>query len=96
MIKIITGTAINPKTNTREPFAGNDGYIDGFNVLKEIKFSGIVAGKNHKFICYENGMWHRDNNLPAVESANGYKGYYVNGNLHRDNGLPTIEYADGG
>jgi hypothetical protein len=39
---------------------------------------------------------HRDNDLPAIESANGDKEWYVNGKLHRGNDLPAIELAYGG
>ena len=34
---------------------------------------------------------HRDNDLPAVECANGDKWYYKNGMLHRDNDFPAID-----
>ena len=44
---------------------------------------------------YKNGKFHRDNDLPAIEYANGGKIYYKNGKLHRDNGLPAIEYSNG-
>jgi len=38
---------------------------------------------------------HRDNDLPAIEWANGSKAWYVNGQRHRDNNLPAIEWASG-
>jgi hypothetical protein len=41
------------------------------------------------------GELHRDNDLPAVENANGSKSWYVNGELHRLGGLPAVEYANG-
>lgn len=44
---------------------------------------------------YLHGKRHRDNDLPAVENANGDKAWYVDGRRHRDNGLPAIERADG-
>ena len=40
---------------------------------------------------YKDGVLHRDNDLPAIEFANGNKEWYQNGNLHRDNDLPAIE-----
>ena len=43
----------------------------------------------------ENGDLHRDGDLPAMESVNGDKHWYVNGKLHRDGGLPAIVWADG-
>jgi hypothetical protein len=42
-----------------------------------------------------NGDKHRDNDLPAIEYANGNKSWYVNGLRHRDRDLPAIEYANG-
>ena len=42
-----------------------------------------------------NGKLHRENDLPAVEWANGGKEWRVNGKLHRENGSPAIECADG-
>jgi hypothetical protein len=39
---------------------------------------------------YKNGKIHRDNDLPAIISQNGYKGWYKNGQLHRDNDLPAV------
>jgi hypothetical protein len=42
-----------------------------------------------------NGKLHRDNDLPAIENANGDKEWYVNEKLHRENNLPAIENADG-
>jgi hypothetical protein len=45
--------------------------------------------------CSINGKLHRNNDLPAVEFADGTKKWYVNGKLHRDNDLPAVEFADG-
>jgi len=42
------------------------------------------------------GRLHRGHGLPAVESPNGEKEWWVNGKLHRDGGLPAIERANGG
>ena len=36
---------------------------------------------------------HREDG-PAIESAGGYKAWYVNGKRHREDG-PAIEYASG-
>ena len=40
------------------------------------------------------GELHRDNDLPAIEFANGTKVWYLNDKLHRSDG-PAIERADG-
>jgi hypothetical protein len=42
-----------------------------------------------------NGKLHRNNDLPAIEYANGDKEWYINGKLSRNNDLPAIEYANG-
>ena len=47
------------------------------------------------FYYNEKDQLHRDNGLPAVEYADGYKEWRVNGKLHREGGLPAVEYADG-
>ena len=39
-------------------------------------------------------LLHRENDLPAIEYANGNKYWLLNGQYHRDNG-PAVEYADG-
>jgi hypothetical protein len=44
---------------------------------------------------YVNGKRYRDDDLPAIEHANGTKEWYVNGKPHRDNDLPALEYANG-
>jgi hypothetical protein len=43
----------------------------------------------------ENGMLHRNNDLPTIECATGDKEWYINGKRHRLGGLPAIEYANG-
>jgi hypothetical protein len=52
--------------------------------------NGVING-----IHFKDGKAHRDDDLPAIEYANGSKAWYTNGNLHRDNGLPAIEYTNG-
>jgi hypothetical protein len=42
-----------------------------------------------------NGQLHRDNDLPAIEKANGDKFWYVNGKRHRGNDLPAVEKVNG-
>ena len=44
---------------------------------------------------YKNSLYHRDDDLPAIEYKNGTKEWYQNGNCHRDNYLPAVEYKNG-
>ena len=39
---------------------------------------------------------HRDNDLPAIDRANGDREWFVNGRHHRDRGLPAVMRANGG
>ena len=41
------------------------------------------------------GSFHRDGGLPAVESLNGTKEWWVNGKKHREDDLPAVEYYNG-
>jgi antitoxin component YwqK of YwqJK toxin-antitoxin module len=43
---------------------------------------------------YLNGKRHRENDLPAIEFANGYKAWYINGKRHRETGA-AIEDSNG-
>ena len=55
--------------------------------------SAIISsnGDNNWF---KDGCFHRDNDLPAIEYANGRKVWYQNDKKHRDNG-PAIVHANG-
>jgi hypothetical protein len=51
---------------------------------------------------YGNQRWynadrelHRDNDLPAIEYADGGKEWWVNGMMHRGEDLPAAEYENG-
>jgi len=44
---------------------------------------------------YQNGKWHRDNDLPAIIYADGSQVWYQNGEIHRDNDQPAIILANG-
>ncbi len=44
---------------------------------------------------YQNGVVHRDNDLPAIIDKYGNKQWYQNGEHHRDHDKPAIEYANG-
>ena len=61
---------------------------------KSTKINIIIEFSNDKY-WYKNGVFHRDNDLPAIEYADGYKAWYKNGERHRGNDLPAIEYSNG-
>ena len=54
----------------------------------------IYANGTQKFYN-EKGQIHRDNDLPAIIRADGYKAWYQNGKLHRDNDKPAVIGAAG-
>ncbi len=41
------------------------------------------------------GIYHRNDDLPAIIRANGTQEWHQYGKIHRDNDLPAIIYADG-
>ena len=55
-----------------------------------------VDENGNTFWYNQQGKFHREGGLPAIEYADGDKFWYVNGQLHREGGLHTIEFADGG
>jgi len=58
----------------------------------EYKFEKYTSGNKY---WYKNGLYHRDNNKPAMVYNNGSMFWYKNGKLHRENDLPAIIYSDG-
>ena len=61
---------------------------DGWDALIE---QGITANISREVIWWcKNGQLHRDGDLPAVETSEGYKSWYKNGQLYRtDQGVFT-------
>ena len=55
----------------------------------EIDEFGTKVWKNSE------GQWHRDNDLPAIITLNGYHAWYKNDYHHRDNDLPAVMSSDG-
>lgn len=48
--------------------------------------------KNNVSMWHKNGVYHRDNDLPAMIDHSKQKSFwYINGQLHRENDLPAIE-----
>ena len=43
----------------------------------------IIDANGNKFWRNESGQLHRDNNLPAIEQANGTNSWWINGNLQQ-------------
>lgn len=46
-------------------------------------------------ICHKNGLWHRDDDKPAVIDSNGNLKWYQRHLLHRDGDKPAVIFADG-
>lgn len=44
---------------------------------------------------YDNGILHRNNDLPAISKTNLWKKWYKNGMVHRENDKPAIIYDSG-
>lgn len=72
------------------------------NILCEIQVLDTVFLNNQLEIPFQfarlyqkNMNIHRDNDLPAVEYADGSKEWLVNGVNHRNNDLPAVESACG-
>ena len=67
------------------------------NNKKEIIEESIckVDQYGNKFWYNSKGELHRENDLPAIELANGDKFWYLNDNRHRDNDKPAIECING-
>ena len=65
--------------------------------LKNIKLKLLETYENKygNQYWYKNGLRHRDNDLPAVITVNGYRSWYKNGRQHRDNDLPAIIFPNG-
>ena len=49
-----------------------------------------INGIGDKFWLNSEGQLHRDNDLPAVITLNGYHAWWQNGKCHRDNDLPAV------
>lgn len=47
--------------------------------IPNTKFNGVVEWVNGTKIWHKNGLWHRDDNLPACEYDDGVKIWYING-----------------
>ena len=51
-------------------------------------------GNKYYYSDKEMTIFHREDDGPAIEYADGTKEWYLNGELHREDG-PAVEYADG-
>jgi hypothetical protein len=64
----------------------------------EFKISSLVTAVLHhenSIDYYQDGVLHRDRDLPAVIWKGGTKEWYWHGKRHRDGDLPAIERANG-
>jgi len=57
--------------------------------------NAVFKVKTGNYYFDEKGDYHRDDDLPAVEYADGSKEWYQHGKYHRDNDLPAIKYLNG-
>jgi len=55
----------------------------------------VIDGWGDKRWKLPNGKLHREGDLPAYISLNGYKSWYINGKLHRENDKPAIKQING-
>ena len=65
--------------------------IISFEELNNLCKNAVFNVKTGNYYFDENGEYHRENDLPAIEMVNGNKEWYKNGKLHRDNDFPAIE-----
>lgn len=54
-----------------------------------------IDEEGNKFWFDDQGRYHRDNDKPAIEYANGDKCWHQHNKLHRDNDLPAVELING-
>lgn len=61
--------------------------------MKNLK-TGVYKDFQGNKYYYQNGMLHRENDLPAIEWSDGSKSWYYNNLKHRINGF-AIDWKDG-
>ena len=69
--------------------------VISYEELMQLCKNAVFKVKTGNYYFDENSNYHRENDLPAVERANGSKAWYQHGKYHRDNDLPAIERSDG-
>jgi len=57
-------------------------------------FTGTMENEGEIRI-YENGVYHRENDLPARVTKSGAMAWYIDGKMMRDYGLPSLIAMDG-
>ena len=64
---------------------------------KKIKLKLFESYRNNNgmHVWYQNGTYHRDNDLPAVINTSGTQFWYKNGLQHREHDLPAVIYTSG-
>lgn len=67
---------------------------DGKYITAAGEYLQVNNGNKYYLKDKDYKILHRENDLPAIESAYGGKRWYVNGKRHRENGH-AIEYSDG-
>lgn len=68
-----------------------------FNKVKSILKLGsyYIVNGDRTIMHYQNGLLHRNNDLPAIIHSDGSCKWAKNGELYRDNNLPSIELING-
>ena len=65
-----------------------------FLIIHMINTYLLINDTGNKF-WFKNNKLHRNNDLPAIEYANGDKEWWKNGKHHRDGDLPAVEFFNG-
>jgi len=66
------------------------GFLAIGNKHEILKFSGFLYGRK-----YENGVYHRGNDMPAKVTSGGAMVWYFKGKMKRFHGLPCLITKDG-
>jgi hypothetical protein len=98
-------TIINVLGSIVHNLDSHESYTDEMQIIKvftadeflSVCIAELSQSKEHIFktMCgdshyLKNGLWHSDNDMPAIIRANGEMEWYAHGKLHRDNDKPAI------
>jgi hypothetical protein len=73
----------------------NEIYCYNNNVHSFCDMPAVVFFDGSQQEWYRHGQRHRDNDQPAIITADGYKAWYRYGKHHRDNDQPAVIWGDG-
>ena len=69
--------------------------LNNWSSKMKVIYKVEVDEDGNTFWYNQQGKFHREGGLPAVEYADGDKVWWVNGKQHREGGLPAVERANG-